>query len=643
MPFLPVIKRDIEERGWDAVDFVCVTGDAYVDHPSFGNAIISRLLESAGFKVAVLAQPAFDNERDFKRFGRPRLGFLITAGNIDSMVAHYTAAKRKRSDDAYSPGNKAGQRPDRAATVYSLLAKKAYPDCPVILGGLEASLRRFAHYDYWEDGVRPSILVDSKADLLVYGMGENQILEIARRLAAGESAHQIRDVRGTCYLAPLGELPEDHVSCASYDKVKADKVAYARAARLQLEEQDSIYGRHIVQKHGDRVMVQNPPAPILTREQLDKVFALPFMRAYHPMYESRGGVKAIEEVEFSIIHNRGCFGGCSFCAIALHQGRQVVSRSSQSVLEEAKGFTQNPRFKGYIHDVGGPTANFREPACKKQLTAGVCRDRRCLVPTPCKALRADHTDYLNLLRDLRKLPGIRKVFIRSGIRFDYLNEDPSGEFLDELVRHHVSGQLKVAPEHCAPAVLTKMGKPSVAAYERFAKNFFAATKRAGKEQYLVPYLMSSHPGSRLSDAVELALFLKKHNLRPQQVQDFYPTPGTVSTAMFYTGLDPYTMEEVYVPRTPEEKHRQRVLLQYFKPENRAAVAEALIAAGRRDLIGHSPECLIPPPPGYKAPAPALARGNQRRGAGRHQSAAKNHPGQKDSLKSKGKRGGKKHI
>ena len=620
--FLPITKNELKERGWDAVDFVCVTGDAYVDHPSFGIAIISRLLEAEGYRVAVLAQPAFDDERDFRRFGRPRLGFLITAGNIDSMVAHYTAAKRKRSDDAYSPGNRAGQRPDRAATVYSLLAKRAYPDCPVILGGLEASLRRFAHYDYWDDAVRPSILVDSQADLLVYGMGESQMLGLAARLAAGDAPGQIFDVPGTCYLAPLGQLPSDHVSCASFAKVAADKTAYARAARLQLEEQDSVYGRHIVQKHGDRVLVQNPPAPILTRQRLDEIFILPFMRAYHPVYESRGGVKAIEEVEFSIIHNRGCFGGCSFCAIALHQGRQVVSRSSASVLEEAKGFTQNPRFKGYIHDVGGPTANFREPACKKQLTAGVCRDRRCLVPTPCKALRADHADYLRLLRDLRRLPGVRKVFIRSGIRFDYLNEDPNSEFLDELVCHHVSGQLKVAPEHCSAAVLTKMGKPSAAAYERFAKNFYAATKRAGKEQYLVPYLMSSHPGSRLSDAVELALFLKKHNLRPQQVQDFYPTPGTISTAMFYTGLDPDTMEEVYVPRTQQEKQRQRVLLQYFKPENRPAVAEALIAAGRQDLIGNAPGCLIPPPPGYRPPPkPARTQGKGRQA--QRQSSPKN--------------------
>lgn len=620
--FLPITIKEAHARGWDELDFVCVTGDAYVDHPSFGNAIISRTLESMGYRVAVLAQPAFDNCRDFRRFGKPRLGFLITAGNIDSMVAHYTSAKRRRSDDAYTPGNVAGKRPDRAATVYSRLAKEAYPEVPVILGGLEASLRRFAHYDYWEDAVKPSILVDSGADLLVYGMGEHQIEDIANTLGQGGTPQDLRQVRGVCYLAKPFELPADHASCASFYKVSQDKAAYARAAALQQGEQDAVYGKPIVQKQSeDAILVQTAPSKPLNREELDQVAALPFTRTYHPSYEKAGGVKAIEEVEFSIIHNRGCFGGCNFCAITLHQGRHVTSRSQESVLKEAESFVKNPRFKGYIHDVGGPTANFRRPSCAKQETKGLCRNKRCLVPGPCPAIDADHSEYLELLRNLRSVKGVKRVFIRSGIRYDFLNADKNGEFLQELVTHHVSGQLKVAPEHCSAVVLGKMGKPQISAYEKFSKNFFAATKRAGKEQYLVPYLMSSHPGSRLSDAVELAVFLKKHNLRPEQVQDFYPTPGTLSTAMFYTGLDPLTMEPVYVPKDSQEKRMQRILLQYYKPENRDEVRRALLYAKRGDLIGDRPECLVPADrrpqqqnrPGY-APARGKATGRPTRQA-----------------------------
>ncbi|MBP1557981.1 MAG: YgiQ family radical SAM protein [Oscillospiraceae bacterium] len=612
--FLPITKKEMDARGWDQADFVFVTGDAYVDHPSFGVAILSRLLESMGFRVAILSQPDFRSEKDFRRFGRPKYAFLITAGAIDSMVAHYTAAKRLRSDDAYTPGNKAGKRPDRAATVYSQLAKQAYPDCPVVLGGIEASLRRFAHYDYWDDCVHPSILVSSGADIVSYGMGEHQTAELARRFAEGKTVKEMRDIRGICYLTDPGEaLPDlgEHVSCASYEKVRENKLAYAKAAALQLSEQDGIYGKPIVQKHGDRFLVQTAPSPVLTREELDEVFSLPFQRYYHPSYEALGGVKAIEEVEFSIMQNRGCFGACNFCAIAMHQGRQVVSRSQESILAEAESFTRNPRFKGYIHDVGGPTANFRHPACQKQLTHGVCKNRKCLAPTPCKNLIADHSDYIDLLRKLRAIPKVKKVFIRSGIRFDYVNQDKSGLFMDELVRHHVSGQLKVAPEHCANPVLEKMGKPAVSSFETFCKNFYSATKRAGKEQYLVPYLMSSHPGSRLQDAVELAVWLKRNHMRPEQVQDFYPTPGTISTAMFYTGLDPYTLKPVYVARTPAEKRQQRILLQYFKPENRREVTAALIAAGRRDLIGNGPDCLVPAPSGQKRPQQGTKTGEHR--------------------------------
>ena len=592
--FLPISMKDVRARGWDAVDFVCVTGDAYVDHPSFGIAIISRLLERLGYRVAMLAQPDLNNPRAFERFGRPRLAFMITAGNIDSMVSNYSVARRRRSNDAYSPTNAQGHRPDYAASVYSKAAKAAYPDCPVVLGGIEASLRRFAHYDYWSDRVQPSILVSSGADLVSYGMGEKQTAVIAARLAAGEPVQNLTDIRGTvCFVTP-DKIPAGAVSCASFEKVCSDKKAFAKAFRQQLDEQDAVSGRPIVQKHGDRLVLQNAPAPLLTREELDDVFTLPFQRMYHPVYEPLGGVKAIEEVEFSIMQNRGCFGHCNFCSIAVHQGRQVVSRSIESVLSEAEGFTKNPRFKGYIHDVGGPTANFRYPSCQKQLTKGLCTDRKCLGTSPCPAIRADHSEYLALLRRLRALPGVKKVFVRSGIRFDYLLLDKDETFFRELVKYHVSGQLKVAPEHCSANVLDHMGKPHIEVYERFAKKFYRFTKEAGKEQYLVPYLMSSHPGSTVRDAVELALFLKKNKMRPEQVQDFYPTPGTISTCMFYTGIDPLSGKEVYVPRTDREKQRQRALLQYFKPENRRIVIEALEEIGRTDLIGTAPGCLVAP-------------------------------------------------
>lgn len=596
MPFLPITKQEMEARGWDAPDFIVVTGDAYVDHPSFGTAIISRLLEYYGYRVAVLAQPDWKTDGDFTRFGKPRLGFMVSSGNLDSMVAHYTVARRRRSEDAYSPGHKPGLRPDRAVIVYTRKIRELYPGTPVIIGGLEASLRRFAHYDYWDDAIRPSILLDSGADLLTYGMGENQTIEIARRLNNGEPVNTFTDIRGTCYAVPTGEYrPGPAVDCPSYEQVCKSKREYAVSCRKQQEEQDAVRGRRVIQRHGGRILVQNPPMPPLTQPELDAVYDLPYERAYHPCYESMGGVPAIEEVEFSITHNRGCFGACNFCSIAFHQGRAITARSEASVLREAKKLTESPRFKGYIHDVGGPTANFRHPSCEKQKKLGLCGGgKKCLAPTPCPALEVDHREYLDMLEKLRALPKVKRVFIRSGIRFDYLIEDRDDSFFRELVRHHVSGQLKVAPEHCTPAVLDAMGKPHIESYLKFQKKFFALSKQAGKEQYLVPYLMSSHPGSTLKDAVALALFLKREHLRPEQVQDFYPTPGTISTCMFYTGLNPYTMEEIYVPRSDREKAMQRALLQYFNPKNKDLVIAALKAAGRADLIGTGEKCLVRP-------------------------------------------------
>ncbi|MBR5539553.1 MAG: YgiQ family radical SAM protein [Clostridia bacterium] len=595
MEFLPVNRKEMEQRGWGEVDFVYVNGDAYVDHPSFGASIITRVLEDAGFRIGFLAQPDYRSCDAFKEFGRPRLGFLVSAGNIDSMVAHYTAAKKKRSDDYYSPGGKAGRRPDRTCIVYSNRIREAYGDVPIILGGLEASLRRFAHYDYWDNKVRRSLLVDSRADMITYGMGENIILRIAALLDKGVPIKKIRDVRGTVFLVKEGEkLHFDTVETFDYDELKTDKAAYAKAYGIQYRNQDAIYGKAVIERYGDKLLVQNPPMPPLEREELDRVYALPYMRTCHPMYEKDGGVPAIKEVRFSITHNRGCFGGCNFCALAFHQGRTVRSRSIESVVREAKIITEMPDFKGYIHDIGGPTANFRYGACKKQLTDGVCANRKCLAPTPCKNLVADHSEYIELLKQVESLPKVKKVFIRSGIRFDYLLADKSDAFFKKLVRDHVSGQLKVAPEHCDTGVLRVMGKPSFDVYERFRKKYFELSAECGLEQYLVPYLMSSHPGSTLNSAVELALCLKRANYAPEQVQDYYPTPGTPSTVMYYTGINPLDGKKVYVTTDYHEKQLQRALLQYNRPQNYDLVKEALEKCGRTDLIGYGKDCLIKP-------------------------------------------------
>ena len=596
--FLPITAKEVEERGWAEVDFVYVCGDAYVDHPSFGAAIITRVLEEQGFNVAFLAQPNFHNTEDFKRFGKPRLGFLVSAGNIDSMVAHYTVAKRKRNYDYYSPGGKMGLRPDRATDVYCRLIREAYPDTAIILGGLEASLRRFAHYDYWKDEVIESVLVSSGADILTYGMGENIIRKIAALLDKGVPVSKIRDVRGTVWLGNRDDkIHFDHSGEWDFNKLKSDKEYYAKAFSVQYKNQDSAYGKALVEYYGDKMLVQNPPMPPLEREELDAVYDLPFMRDYHPSYEKQGGVPAITEVQFSLTHNRGCFGGCNFCALAFHQGRSVRSRSIESVVKEARLLTERKDFKGYINDVGGPTANFRHPACEQQLKNGVCANKKCLAPEPCKNLKADHSEYIELLSQVESLPKVKKVFIRSGIRYDYLNADktPSGNaFFKKLVKDHVSGQLKVAPEHCSGNVLRLMGKPDFKVYEKFKDRYFELTKSFGMEQYLVPYLMSSHPGSTLSDAVKLAEYIKRWNYNPEQVQDFYPTPGTASTVMFYTGLDPFTMKEVYVPKTPEEKRMQRALLQCADPKNADLVRIALKKCHREDLIGYDKKCLIKP-------------------------------------------------
>lgn len=595
MAFLPMNIKEVKARGWDEVDFVYVMGDSYVDHPSFGAAIITRVLEDCGYKVAVLSQPDWKNDADFLQFGKPRLGFFVTAGNIDSMVAHYTVAKRKRSDDAYTAGGKNGKRPDRAVTVYSNIIRRLYPDSVIIIGGLEASLRRFAHYDYWKNTVMPSVLFDSKADIISYGMGELQTIEMAKRLSEGYPVEALYDIRGICYAVKTSDyVPKTVVELPSYERVCESKKDYAIAARKELEEADAVRGKTLIQRHGNFILIQNPPMQPLDTKQLDYVYSLPYERWYPQCYEKLGGVPGIQEVLFSITHNRGCFGACNFCSLAFHQGRAVTVRSKQSVIDEAKSFLNDKRFKGYISDVGGPTANFRLPSCEKQKKAGLCKNRKCLAPTPCPNMQVSHTEYLDILRELRKLDGIKKVFIRSGIRFDYLMEDQSDEFFEELVKYHISGQLRVAPEHCSAAVLDRMGKPHIETYKKFCDKFYKLTGRMSKDQYIVPYLMSSHPGSTLKDAVELALFCKRENIHPKQVQDFYPTPGTISTCMFYTGIDPYTMKEVYVPKTEEEKSMQRALLQYFIPENKQKVIKALIKAGRKDLIGYDSKCLVQP-------------------------------------------------
>lgn len=597
-PFLPLCRADMDARGWDRPDFVYVTGDAYVDHPSFGVSIISRVLEDAGYRVAILAQPDFRSCDAFREYGKPRLDFLVTSGNIDSMVAHYTAAKKHRSFDYYTPGGVMGKRPDRAVIVYTNRIREAYGDVPVILGGLEASLRRFAHYDYWDNKVRRSILVDSRADLLTYGMGENILLRVAELLDRGVPIRKIRDVRGTVYLCdPADPIHYDVAATFDYNLLKTDKRAYAEAFGIQYRNQDAINGRAICERYDNKLLVQNPPMPPLEREELDHVYSLPYQRAYHPSYAAAGGVPGIEEVQFSLTHNRGCFGGCNFCALAFHQGRTVRSRSVESVVEEAKKITALPGFKGYIHDVGGPTANFRYPACDRQLEHGVCANRKCLAPTPCKNLKVDHSEYMHLIEKIEALPKVKKVFIRSGIRFDYLMLDPDDAFFRKLVRDNVSGQLKVAPEHCSDNVLACMGKPCFAVYEAFREKFFRITKSLGKEQYLVPYLMSSHPGSTLADAIELALCLKRNRYAPEQVQDYYPTPGTASTVMFYTGINPLNMKPVYVATDYHEKQLQRALLQFNRPQNAPLVREALRRAGRTDLIGFGGDCLVRPESG----------------------------------------------
>lgn len=599
--FLPITPEDMHSRGIETPDFVYVIGDAYVDHPSFGAAIVSRVLESAGYSVCIIAQPDWHSCEDFKRFGRPRLGFLVTSGNIDSMVNHYTAAKKRRNTDFYSPGGKAGCRPDRAVIVYCNRIREAYGrDVPVIIGGIEASLRRFAHYDYWSDRVRRSILIDSGADLLIFGMGEHQIVEIADMLNAGVPVGDLKFTDGTVYLeSDKNTLPENTVIVNSYDEVSSDKTAYAEAFLKQSAEQDAVRGKPVAQLDRDFYVVQNPPSMPLTTQELDDVYMLPYARDYHPIYKSQGGVPAISEVKFSLTSCRGCFGGCSFCALTFHQGRTITSRSHESLLAEAEMLTKLPGFKGNIHDVGGPTANFRTPSCKRQLTHGVCKNRQCLFPTPCKNLEVSHSDYLSLLRKLRKINGVKKVFVRSGIRYDYLLYDNDESFFTELCKYHISGQLKVAPEHISDHVLKYMGKPGQSVYEKFSDKFYEINERLGKKQFLVPYLMSSHPGSRIKDAVYLAEFLRDKHMNPEQVQDFYPTPGSLSTCMYYTGIDPRTMKEVYVPKSYEEKQMQRALLQYKRPENHNLVRKALIIAERTDLIGSGPKCLISDKPHKK--------------------------------------------
>jgi len=592
--YLPISPKDMQERGWEQIDFALVSGDAYVDHHSFGLAVISRVLEDKGFKVGIIAQPDWKNTEDFQKLGRPRLGFLVTAGNMDSMVNHYTVNKRVREKDYYSPGGKMGLRPDRATIVYCNRIREAFKDMPIIIGGIEASLRRFGHYDYWSDSVRKSILLDSSADLLVYGMGEKQIVEIAQQLNDGMDIKFIRHILGTCYVVDELEYVDDPIEIPSFKQVAEDKAKHAEAYKIQFQEQDPVRGKTIVQRHGNKYLVQNKPEMPLTREELDQVYSLPFQRNYHPIYEDFGGIPALEEVKFSIVSSRGCFGNCSFCSITFHQGRIVQSRSEDSIIQEATEITNLEDFKGYIHDVGGPTANFRQAACDIQLKSGACRDKHCLHPEPCKRLHVDHQEYLKVLRKLRTLPKIKKVFIRSGLRYDYILADKDDKFLQELIEHHISGQLKVAPEHISPRVLRYMGKPAGHAYEKFRKKFFQLNEKLGKKQFIVPYFMSSHPGSTLETAIELAEYLRDTGYQPEQVQDFYPTPGTISTTMFYTGLDPLTMKEVYIPKSKTEKAMQRALLQFRDPKKYALVHAALTQAGRTDLIGFGPKCLIRP-------------------------------------------------
>ncbi len=591
--FLPICRRDMEERGWHELDFVFISGDAYVDHPSFGPAIICRLLEKHGYKVGIIPQPDWHSTKDFDRLGKPRLGFLVSAGNMDSLLNKFTAAKKVRHEDAYSPGGQAGHRPERATIVYCNRLRELYPDVPIIIGGIEASLRRMAHYDYWSNAIRRSILVDSQADLLIYGMGERAILEIAADLQQGVEVANIQDVHGTCYRVPNKDYAWDYIELPSFEAVRKDKKTFAEAFKIEYLEQDPIRGRKLLQQNDEWCVVQNPPAMPLSEEQMDEVYGLPYMRTYHPIYEKAGGVPAIKEVQFSLVSQRGCFGGCNFCAIISHEGRIIQRRSHASLIREAKILTHMKGFKGYIHDVGGPTANFRRTSCDGQLKRGTCRGKPCLSPEPCKLLVADHSDYIKLLRELRSLPGVKKVFVRSGIRFDYLLL-AKDDFLYELCKYHVSGQLKIAPEHISDRVTRLMGKSNRAVYLRFVEKFRRMNERLGKKQYLVPYFMSSHPGSELSDAVELAEFIRDMGYHPQQVQDFIPTPGTLSTCMWYTGIDPMTGEKVYSAKSYEEKRMQRALMQYWLPKNHEIVRKALHLVHREDLIGFGPKCLVRP-------------------------------------------------
>lgn len=592
--FLPICKKDMEERGWEVCDFIIVTGDAYIDHHSFGTAVISRVLENAGYKVGIISQPNWNKIDDFKKLGRPRLAFLVNAGNVDSMVNHYTVSKRIREKDYYSPGGKMGLRPDRATIVYCNKVREAFKDVDILIGGVEASLRRFAHYDYWSDKVRQSILIDSGADLLVYGMSEKQIVEVANYLNDGFPAKYIRSVAGTCYTVDsLDELYEEYIEIPTFKEVASDIEKYCEAFRIQYEEQDPFRGHTLVQRNLDKYVVINKPERPLVREELDIVYGLPYQKDYHPIYEEQGGVPAIEEIKFSIVSSRGCSGNCSFCAITFHQGRIVTSRSQDSIVKEAEDITEFKDFKGYIHDVGGPTANFRKASCEKQLIYGACKKKQCMSPSICKNMEVDHSEYLELLRKVRSVKGVKKVFVRSGLRYDYIMADKKRDkFIKELSEYHVSGQLKVAPEHISENVLKYMGKPAGKVYDEFREKFFRINKELGKKQYIIPYLMSSHPGSTLKDAIILAEYLRDIKYQPEQVQDFYPTPGTLSTTMFYTGFDPFTMKKVYVPKTKEEKAMQRALLQFSKPKNYNIVYDALVKAGREDLIGNGPKCLI---------------------------------------------------
>ena len=615
--FLPISKADMERRGWEQCDFVYVIGDAYVDHPSFGHAIISRVLEAAGYKVGFISQPDWKNPQSITVLGRPRLGFLVTGGNMDSMVNHYSVSKKHRKMDAFTPGGVIGKRPDYATVVYCNLIRRVYKDIPILIGGIEASLRRMAHYDYWSDKLKRSILLDSQADLLMYGMGERSVVEVADALDSGLKPQDITFVNGTVYRATQVDLMVPYVTLPSYQELCEDKRKYAQSFYTQYCNTDPFSGKTLVEPYGPKeFVIQNPAQKPLSQAEMDRVYGLPYMRTYHPSYEASGGVPAIEEVRFSLVSCRGCFGGCSFCALTFHQGRIIQTRSHESILAEAQQMVWEPDFKGYIHDVGGPTANFRQPACKKQLTKGVCPTQQCLFPKPCKNLIADHSDYLALLRKLRAIPGVKKVFIRSGIRFDYLLADQDDTFFKELVKYHVSGQLKVAPEHIADPVLEKMGKPPRAVYDKFLAKYKRLNEQCGLKQYVVPYLMSSHPGSTLKEAVALAEYLRDLGYMPEQVQDFYPTPSTLSTAMYYTGLDPRTMKPVYVPTNPHEKAMQRALIQYRNPKNYMLVHEALVKAGREDLIGYDKHCLIRPKGGQwsgKKPGASSQRPNASKG------------------------------